>query len=163
MASLWALILLISTTASFVTESKAQIKVANKPSKPALILIPAAFSKASVCDIVKRRLQNVGFDVVAIDLPSAGPRAAEVDRTHDIQVVQEAISQCLSAGKNIVLVGNSYGATVICDAVKEFANKSSPNPVAPASGKILGLIFVRLPPSRAANHNLDHKYTHTSY
>jgi pimeloyl-ACP methyl ester carboxylesterase len=110
--------------------------------KPAVILIPAAFSKAAVYDIVKEQLSDAGYEVTAVDLPSVGEQAAHVDRIPDIQVVQNVLAQRLLEGKNVILVGNSYGATVICDAVQAFEHQSSMQNSGPR-GKILGLIFVR--------------------
>lgn len=108
--------------------------------KPAVILVPAAFSKATVYDQVKGILSDQGYWVVPVDLPSVGKLAAEVDRTCDIEIVQKAIRQQIQRGKDIILVGNSYGGTVICDAVGDFEAKSSIKYT--GHGKILGLIFV---------------------
>jgi pimeloyl-ACP methyl ester carboxylesterase len=111
--------------------------------KPSILLIPAAFSPASVYDLVAAQLSAAGYDdVLAIDLPSVGARAAHVDRTPDIKVVQTALAKRLLKGRNVVLVGNSYGATVICDALRDFEDKSSLDKRSGPSGKILGVIFV---------------------
>jgi surfactin synthase thioesterase subunit len=132
---------LLCTFLSFLARSSAEY--AGHAQKPSVILIPAAFSKATVYDIVKGQLSDAGYEVTAVDLPSVGEQAAHVDRTPDIQVVQNVLAQQLLEGKNIILVGNSYGATVICDAVQAFEHQSSLQYSGP-SGKILGLIFVRL-------------------
>jgi pimeloyl-ACP methyl ester carboxylesterase len=124
---------------SFYTGSRAEN--ASPARKPSIILIPAAFSKASVYDLVQTQLSTAGYETIAIDLPSVGKRAAHVDRTPDIKVVQAALAERLLKGKNVILVGNSYGATVICDAVKDFEDNSSLRYHGP-HGKILGLIFV---------------------
>jgi hypothetical protein len=65
-----------------------------------------------------------------------------VDRTSDIKAVQTVLAERLLKGRNVVLVGNSYGATVICDALRDFEDKSSLNKRSGPSGKILGVIFV---------------------
>lgn len=108
--------------------------------KPAVILVPAAFSKAAVYDQVGRILSHHGYDVIAVDLPSVGRDAVKVDRRPDIKVVQKALKEKLNQGKDVILVGNSYGGTVICDAVEDFEAKSSIK--FNDKGKILGLIFV---------------------
>ncbi|KAF2827410.1 alpha/beta-hydrolase [Ophiobolus disseminans] len=131
--------LLVSVLLAFLTACGAVPTLDTK--KPTIILIPAAFSKAAVYDEVKGRLSNIGYDVVAINLPSVGHGAGRVDRTPDIKWVQRAIGMRLRQGKNVVLVGNSYGATVICDAVKDFEARSMLKSYGPANGKISGLIF----------------------
>jgi pimeloyl-ACP methyl ester carboxylesterase len=133
--------ILFFTLFSLHTTSRAEN--ARPTKKPCIILIPAAFSRASVYDFVKGQLSAAGYETIAIDLPSVGKRAAHVDRTPDIKVVQAALAERLLKGKNVILVGNSYGATVICDAVKDFEENSSLRHYGP-HGKIMGLIFVSL-------------------
>jgi pimeloyl-ACP methyl ester carboxylesterase len=56
----------------------------------------------------------------------------------------------LSTGRDIILVGNSYGAAVISEAVKNYENISTTafehNDRSP-HGRIRGLIMVRLSPT----------------
>ena len=109
---------------------------------PAVILVPGAFHKASVYDHVKDLLTKSGYsNIDAIDLPSVGPLEC-IDRTPDILVVRNALLAQLAQGKDVVLVGNSYGATVIGEAVKDLQSLCITAPNAPARGRILGLIMV---------------------
>ena len=114
-------------------------------SKPALILIPGAFHRASVYDVVKSQLGDVGYDQIdAVDLPSLGYEAADIERTADVEVVANLLLKRLKTGSDVILVGNSYGATVIMEAVKHFEAYStiSAHPRSSTSGHILGLIMV---------------------
>jgi pimeloyl-ACP methyl ester carboxylesterase len=113
-------------------------------SKPALILIPGAFHRASVYDVVKSQLGDLGYDQIdAVDLPSLGYEAGDVERTADVEVVTNLLSKRLETGSDVILVGNSYGATVAMEAVKHFEAYSSisPGPRSSSSGRILGLIM----------------------
>jgi pimeloyl-ACP methyl ester carboxylesterase len=117
-------------------------------SKPALVLIPGAFHRASVYDVVKSQLGDVGYDQIdAVDLPSLGYEAGDVERAADVEVVTTLLSKRLKNGSDVILVGNSYGATVAMEAVKYFEAYSaiSPHPRSSTSGRILGLIMV-VPP-----------------
>ena len=119
-------------------------------SKPALILVPGAFHRASVYDAVKSQLGEAGYDRIdAVNLPSLGYEAGDIERTADVQAVTNLLSKRLETGSDVILVGNSYGATVIMEAVKHFEAYSaiSPHPRSATSGRILGLIMVfsRLP------------------
>jgi pimeloyl-ACP methyl ester carboxylesterase len=142
MARLLAFAILLSAFLSFIAGSGAAPEAA-KP-KTAVILVHGAFGNAAVWDQVKSCLCNNGYDVEAVDLPSVGKGAEKVDRTPDIKVVQKAIGKRVhnGRGQNVILVGNSYGATVIGDAVKDFESLSSVNAHAPAQGRVLGLIMV---------------------
>ncbi|KAJ8112105.1 hypothetical protein OPT61_g5452 [Boeremia exigua] len=137
MAVIKSLLLLLSV--SLLRPSSAASVV-----KPAIILVPGAFHRASVYDEVKRQLSNTGFNHIdAIDLPSVGYHVADVERTADVDIVRELLEVRLSDGEDVILVGNSYGATVIMEAVKDFEGRSSV--LAPANtgeGQILGLVML---------------------
>ena len=113
--------------------------------KPALILVPGAFHRASVYDEVKAQLDGVGYEHIdAVDLPSVGDDVADAERTADTNIVIELLETRLNNGEDVVLVGNSYGATVIMEAVKEFEDRSavSEKKATEGEGSILGLIMV---------------------
>lgn len=112
--------------------------------KPALILVPGTFHRASVYDEVKTQLHAAGYPYIdAVDLPSNGYDVAAVQRTADTTAVTHIMQARLQAGDDVILVGNSYGATVIMEAVATFESYSINTPSSPPSdGKILGLIMV---------------------
>ena len=93
--------------------------------KPAVILVPGTFHRANVYDEVKGQLSDVGYEHInAIDLPSNGYNVVDVERTADVNVVVHLLEARLQAGEDVILVGNSYGATVIMEAVKNFEDRS---------------------------------------
>lgn len=60
-----------------------------------------------------------------VDLPSIGYDVADVERSADVEVVTKLLESKLHGGEDIILVGKSYGATVIMEAVKDFEAYSS--------------------------------------
>lgn len=113
--------------------------------KPALILVPGAFHRASVYNEVKAQLSGVGYEhVIAVDLPSVGDDVADVERTADTHIVVGLLETRLNNGEDVILVGNSYGATVVMEAVKEFKVRRavSGGTSTEGYGHILGLIMV---------------------
>ena len=114
-------------------------------SKPALILVPGTFHRAIVFDEIKSRLDEVGYEHInAVNLPSNGFDAADVERTADVKAITDFLETRLKDSEDVVLVGNSYGATVIMEAVKHFEDRSvysTPEPIE-GEGRILGLIMV---------------------
>jgi hypothetical protein len=115
-------------------------------SKLALILVPGTFHRASVYDEVKSQLGNVGYQHIdAVDLPSNGYDVADVERSADVQVVTKLLENYLNDGEDVILVGNSYGATVIGEAVKDFEDRSITvaSEHTQGEGRILGLVMVR--------------------
>ncbi|KAJ4990696.1 hypothetical protein SVAN01_03705 [Stagonosporopsis vannaccii] len=95
-------------------------------SKPALILVPGAFHRAGVHGEVTIKLRNVGYGYIdVVELPSVGYDVAGIERTADMGAVTELLEVMLRGGDDIVLIGNSYGATVTMEAVKAFEDNGS--------------------------------------
>ncbi|KAF2000435.1 alpha/beta-hydrolase [Amniculicola lignicola CBS 123094] len=88
----------------------------------AVILVPGAFHKAIAYEQVIPFLEKAGYKHnTAVDLPSVG---ALKGRDADIKAVRDVLSKGLSQGYDTLLVGNSYGATVIGEAVKGLQNQT---------------------------------------
>lgn len=121
---------------------------------PAIVLVPGAFHQAAVYEKVIRILHRDHYDdITAIDLPSVG---AVVGREPDIEATRRVVVKKLRDGKDVLLVGNSYGGTVIGEAVKGL-KESQVGPYARSGilnlssrtpnhghgrGRILGLVFI---------------------
>lgn len=83
---------------------------------PSIIMVPGAFHKAKVYRRVVDRLQQDSYSrLFAIDLPSVGSLAG---RDKDVGAVRSTLLKELDQGRDVLLVGNSYGGTVIGEAVK---------------------------------------------
>jgi pimeloyl-ACP methyl ester carboxylesterase len=122
--------------------------------RPAIILVPGAFHQPLVFDKIIPILREANYkDIYAIDLPSVGE---VVGRDRDVAAVRSVLDKELGKGHNVLLVGNSYGGTVIGEAVKglkSLASKKGSNVYDrpsvrsivsrkdKARGKILGLVF----------------------
>jgi alpha-beta hydrolase superfamily lysophospholipase len=140
MTTVTSLTLLLTTLLGFFVRSSA---LPASDNKPAVILVPGAFHKAAVYSHVTALLTQAGYTTDAVDFPSIGGHAAQVlDRTLDIDAVKSAINARLSEQKDIILVGNSYGATVIGEAVKDLEHLSSNHPGKAHRPKIIGLVMV---------------------
>ncbi|KAF2259986.1 alpha/beta-hydrolase [Lojkania enalia] len=120
-----------------------------------IILVPGAFHPASIYHEVSEQLRELHYSrVFLVDLPSVG---AVVGRKQDIEAIRSILGKELLAGHNVLLVGHSYGATVIGEAVKDYKSDSSAvstllsrftasiaSAIArtPRRGRILGLVFL---------------------
>ncbi|KAK7180645.1 hypothetical protein DPSP01_014042 [Paraphaeosphaeria sporulosa] len=114
-----------------------------RSSNPAIIMVPGAFHSPQVFDKVKHQLSQDKF-LDPIALPSVGH---VVGRQPDIEAVKSVLYKHLNAGRDVVLVGNSYGCTVIGEAVKgapRYSASSSSALVAgsKARGRIVSLIYL---------------------
>ncbi|CAO2656350.1 Nn.00g051530.m01.CDS01 [Neocucurbitaria sp. VM-36] len=121
----------------------AVVKTTATADKPAIILVPGAFHTGSVYDQVKALLRKSNYKYIdAITLPSVGSLASYVDRGPDIAVVKLALLAHLLQGKDVVLVGHSYGATVIGEAVSGLQSMCATAANPSTQGRILGLIML---------------------
>lgn len=82
------------------------------PVKPTVVLVHGAFTDASSWNGVVKILEKDGFSVVAAANPLRGV-------ANDAAYISDVLS---SIGSPVVLVGHSYGGSVISEAAKDNAN-----------------------------------------
>ncbi|KAJ4384474.1 hypothetical protein N0V86_000073 [Didymella sp. IMI 355093] len=114
--------------------------------------------KHGVYNEVKAQLADVGYEHIdAVDLPSVDDDVADVERKADTNVVTGLLENRLNDGQDVVLVGNSYGATVIMEAVKELEDRSAVSvpSTAEGEGRVLGLVMLSgyIPTIAEVNHD----------
>ncbi|KAF3049974.1 hypothetical protein E8E11_006219 [Didymella keratinophila] len=154
MASMRSLIQVLALCSTIASSLAATAKLT-------LILVPGAFHIASVYDEIITQLGSVGYEHVdTVDLPSVGDNVADVERTADTNIVIDLLETRLNNGEDVILVGNSYGATVIMEAVKEFEDRSavSAHETIEGEGRILGLMKLSgyIPTIAEVNYNPPH-------
>ncbi|KAF2641337.1 alpha/beta-hydrolase [Massarina eburnea CBS 473.64] len=111
-----------------------------KSHRPAVIMVPGAFHSGAVFDQVVNALASAGYSYLDIvELKSVGSLATRQD---DIEPVVEALTRHINAGRDVVLVGNSYGATVIGEAVRSFPCYDPSTARPRIDGQVLGLIYL---------------------
>jgi pimeloyl-ACP methyl ester carboxylesterase len=94
-------LLAVAATAATLTGSIA----ATQPAKPTIVLVHGAFADASSWNGVTAILQKDGYDVIAVANPLRGVK-------HDAQYVADIVN---GIGAPVVLVGHSYGGSVISE------------------------------------------------
>ncbi|KAL1602736.1 hypothetical protein SLS60_006157 [Paraconiothyrium brasiliense] len=116
-----------------------------RSNKPAVVMVPGAFHSPQVFGKVTHQLAQADYEFLnAVALPSVGHL---VERQADIDAVKSVLYEHLNAGRDVILVGNSYGCTVIGDAVNG-APRYPPSSDAPTAteigigGRIISLIYL---------------------
>lgn len=110
--------LMLSLTVAASTALPAVASPRVEPEAPTVILVHGAFADASSWDQVAERLRRRGVPVVAVDNPLSSLQ-------DDVAATREAIA---TAPGKVVLVGHSWGGTVITEAG--------------ADPKVVGLVYV---------------------
>lgn len=107
-------------------------------SKPSIVLIPGAWHTPAHYEELIALLENAGYPVKSMQLPSAGSTDPE---SHSVATDAEAIRQKLlyplleEEGKDVVVLMHSYGGCPGAAAVKG-VDKTKIN------GKIIGIVFL---------------------
>ncbi|KAF2743700.1 alpha/beta-hydrolase [Sporormia fimetaria CBS 119925] len=99
--------------------------------KPSIILVPGTFHRPTIYNQVVGLLRSANYQRnFPIVLPSVGARAS---REKDVAAVRTVFLGELQRGQDVVLVGSSYGGTVIGEAVKGLTSMQRES--------VLGLVY----------------------
>jgi hypothetical protein len=97
-------------------ESSARSKVMTKTIS--ILYVPGAWHEASTARPVASLLEEAGYTVDLIDLPSVGPAQHLPNFNADVEEIRSRIEKACDGGQEIVLVGHSYGSIPMCEASK---------------------------------------------
>ncbi|KAF2642936.1 alpha/beta-hydrolase [Massarina eburnea CBS 473.64] len=110
------------------------------PKKTAFLFIPGAWCPAYFFHKVTEKLQAQGYTAQALDLPSIGKKATTPGLQDDIAYVRSAATALLDAGKDLVIVGNSYGGFVTLESAKTLVKSARDHVV--GGGELKHLILI---------------------
>ena len=82
----------------------------------AFVQVPGGFSLGALFHKTTARLTGLGYDAVEIDNPTVVTSEKPASVYDDAAHVHDVVEGFLDQGKNVVLVGNSYGGFVITEA-----------------------------------------------
>lgn len=88
--------------------------------KPVISIIPGSFSIISMYSALQDTLKEKGFEVYVNALPSSSRSAPEdpASLSDDADFFHSILSKLVSQGKDVVVLGHSYGGVVASEAVK---------------------------------------------
>ncbi|KAI9760615.1 MAG: hypothetical protein M4579_001584 [Chaenotheca gracillima] len=110
--------------------------------KPAVILVPGAFSPTSVYHQVIPLLEAAGHSCVVVTLPSAGGNPPVQDFNEDVSAVTAALKRVIEheGGSDCLLVMHSYGGVPGSEAVAGWDRAERAK--AGLKGGVLGLLYL---------------------
>ncbi|OAG21774.1 alpha/beta-hydrolase [Alternaria alternata] len=85
--------------------------------KPVFLFFPGAWHSTDFFDKVVGRLEHLGYQCVAIQLPSVGRVPPITDLDEDIAVIRSAVLKELDAGRNVVTNAHSYAGIPVSSAL----------------------------------------------
>ncbi|KAI6362736.1 hypothetical protein MCOR25_006137 [Pyricularia grisea] len=85
--------------------------------RPVLIVIPGAWHQPGNYTLLAETLRQQGYKVEVAALSTMGEPDAIREKTHhdDVEIVRALVGPHLAAGREVVLVGHSYGGLVATD------------------------------------------------
>ncbi|KAF7193763.1 putative hydrolase R7 [Pseudocercospora fuligena] len=83
-----------------------------------IIFVPGAWHRPQVFLPTTKLLEDAGYNIVLIDLPSVGPPKHLPNMDADVQEIRKNIEKAAEAGQNVVVVGHSYGSIPSSEAIK---------------------------------------------
>lgn len=83
-----------------------------------ILYVPGAWHSAQTFSPVSTLLEEAGYQVDLINLPSVGPAKHLPNFDADVQEIRSHVQKACDAGREAVLIGHSYGSIPVCEAAK---------------------------------------------
>jgi pimeloyl-ACP methyl ester carboxylesterase len=109
-------------------------------SKPLLVLIPGAWHTASCFDLLAKRLESMGYQTLALTLPSVGAEPPLKSLDPDIAHIRSILLPELEKDRRIVVFMHSYGGVPGSSALYGLSSASRQRQGQP--GAVVGLVYL---------------------
>ncbi|KAK5940390.1 hypothetical protein PMZ80_007810 [Knufia obscura] len=95
--------------------------------KPTIVLIPGAWHYPQCFDLLVDRLHELNYETRQIKLKSVVTPDESRTRSHqeDVVVTREAIDPLIEQGKEVIVLGHSYGGRVVSEAALGLGKQGS--------------------------------------
>ena len=117
--------------------------------KPTILIIPGSFAPARLYDPFLSLLHGLGFPALVEELPTADRRPPSPAATmyDDAKFFNQVINRLLAEGKDVVVLGHSYGGCVTTEAVKGLTEqkkqgKATLGEGGDGRGRLVGLVYL---------------------
>lgn len=105
--------------------------------QPVFVLAPGAWHTPDCYQIVQDKLHAQGLETRAVAYPSVGAEPPTKGAFDDAAAVRAEVQALADQGRQVILVGHSYGGFVICEASKGLGYKQRK-----AEGKEGGIVLL---------------------
>lgn len=92
--------------------------VAHAEQRPTVVLVPGAWQRSCVFDVVQDKLQLLGYRTVLVDHLSTGAEPPTIELPDDVDNLHKVLQQLVDEERDIVVVAHSYGGVVASCAVE---------------------------------------------
>ncbi|KAJ7662911.1 Alpha/beta hydrolase fold-1 [Mycena rosella] len=104
---------------------------------PTILIVPGAFCPASFYGPLVSRLKDGGQEALVFDLPTASRKPPQKAATfyEDAAFFSGVIASLCKSGKDVVVMGHSYGGGVATECVRGYTAKKA------GEGRVTGLVY----------------------
>lgn len=93
--------------------------MSSSSTKPTIILVHGLWHSPAAWNKVIPRLEDRGYNCIAAALVSIGDEAITKSWRDDVEIVTQLVTEQVEQGRDVVIVGHSYGTGVACKAIGE--------------------------------------------
>ncbi|KAF4341848.1 alpha beta-hydrolase [Fusarium beomiforme] len=108
--------------------------------KPSLIIVPGAWQTPEYWGKVISAMEAKGFKCIPVTLPTSQSTSTEINFSHDVKAISEAIESETSLGLDVVLLCHSLGGRSAESAMKGLTLKSDETNA--KAGHVIGLVLI---------------------
>lgn len=87
--------------------------------KPVFLLAHGAWHPAWLYEPLKEALAKLGYTLIVPALPTTGTDAQDIAWDADVEAILQAAEPLFAQGRNVILIGHSYGGIPACIATRE--------------------------------------------
>lgn len=127
--------------------------MAPDPHHTAFVLVPAGFMQGSLYHKVTTRLSKLGYSVKPIDPPSSNTKAPAV-MAEDAALINKMAASLMDQGKNVVVVGCSYGGVAATEAMRGLSDADR-KADGRSGGRLVNLVYIGSLMGRAGQNTVD--------
>ena len=107
---------------------------------PTVVLVPGGWQGPEAYELLTPELEAAGFPQITISLPSIGVRPGLPDFSADVKAVRAAVVPLVEQGKEVVVLGHSYGAVPMTEALHGLGQQE--RGAAGLNGGVIRLVYV---------------------
>ena len=108
--------------------------------KPAIVLVPGAWHVPRNYSLLTSRLEESGYDVHCLSLPSMEDATIDDNWKEDVKLVSRTVEQLADQGREVLIVMHSRGGLVGSDAAKDLS--SADRAKEGKQGGVVGMVYL---------------------
>ena len=90
--------------------------------RPTIVLVPGAWQRSSGFEVVRQKLQLLGYQTVLVDHLSTGAEPPTTELSDDVKNLRQTLQRLCDKERDIVVIAHSYGGVVASCAVEGIGN-----------------------------------------